>query len=279
MPGSGGAVEPPDRAARARPARRAGAAARLRRRLRGHPAAAGHRRHRGRLLRRRHGAGQRPGSDELELRGHARRAVHQGLDRQPAAARRRHRRPGVLPGRRGGRPAGPAAAPDDPTRRARWPGIYDDMVHVVTPAGVTDPHARASCAGPGSRSATRDSGVYFIARRLLEAAGAGRRTGHAGGAAGHRRVVRRRWPTGSIDAFFWSGALPTQGVTALAAQLPIRLLDLADVVGPMRAAHPEYAPGHGARRQLRHPGAGDQPAGAQRAAGRRRTCPTTWPRR
>ena len=73
---------------------------------------------------------------------------------------------------------------------------------------------------------------------------------------------------GRIDAFFWSGALPTQGVSALAAQLPIRLLDLADVVGPLCAAHPEYAPGTVPGRQLRHPGPGDQPAGAQRAAGR-----------
>ena len=32
-------------------------------------------------------------------------------------------------------------------------------------------------------------------------------------------------------------------MTALAGQLPIRLVDLADVVGPLCAAHPEYAPG------------------------------------
>jgi TRAP transporter TAXI family solute receptor len=32
-----------------------------------------------------------------------------------------------------------------------------------------------------------------------------------------------------IDAFFWSGGLPTSGITALGRRLPIRLIDLADV--------------------------------------------------
>ncbi len=48
---------------------------------------------------------------------------------------------------------------------------------------------------------------------------------------------------GEIDAFFWSGGVPTSGVTELAASVPIRLLDLEDVLPAVRAAHPVYASG------------------------------------
>jgi TRAP transporter TAXI family solute receptor len=37
-----------------------------------------------------------------------------------------------------------------------------------------------------------------------------------------------------IDAFFWSGGLPTAGVTELARTLPIRLIDLGDVAERLR---------------------------------------------
>ena len=47
---------------------------------------------------------------------------------------------------------------------------------------------------------------------------------------------------GEIDAFFWSGGVPTEGVRARRA-LPIRLLDLSDVVGAVRARFPVYASG------------------------------------
>jgi uncharacterized protein len=130
---------------------------------------------------------------------------------------------------------------DDPTAPRALARIYDDMVHVVTPAASPIRSlgqlrgARVSLGGP-------DSGVYFIAQRLLAAAGlAADRDMQAvqlGIGASATALAE-----GRIDAFFCSGALPTQGVAALAAQLPIRLLDLTDVVGPLRAAHPEYAPG------------------------------------
>ena len=47
---------------------------------------------------------------------------------------------------------------------------------------------------------------------------------------------------GRIDAFFWLGALPTDGVNRLAATLPIRLLDLEldDVLRDIRAVWPVY---------------------------------------
>lgn len=42
---------------------------------------------------------------------------------------------------------------------------------------------------------------------------------------------------GNIDAFVWSGGLPTQAVADLAGQAPIRLLDLAEWVVPLTSAH------------------------------------------
>ena len=115
---------------------------------------AGHRSHGGRLLRRRHGAGRGLAATSSQLRTKPDRAVHAGLDRQPPAAHQRDRRPGLLPGRRGGRPAGPAPSgrPDRAARAGpdlRRHGARGD-------AGRRHRSARwASCAGPGSRSAAR----------------------------------------------------------------------------------------------------------------------------
>ncbi len=131
-------------------------------------------------------------------------------------------------------------APDDPGAPRALARLYDDMVHVVT-----------RFAGPiltladlrGARVSLGDpqSGSYFVATRLLGPAAAPERD---------PRAVRldigastAALAEGRIDAFFWSGALPTPGLGTLARELPIRVLDLADVVGPICAAHPEYAPG------------------------------------
>jgi uncharacterized protein len=130
--------------------------------------------------------------------------------------------------------------PDSPTAPRALARIYDDMVHVVTPA-ASPITTLARLRGARVSLGAPDSGVYFIAQRLLDAAGLAERDiqvmrlGIAESAAA--------LAAGRLEAFFWSGALPTRGVSALAAQLPIRLLDLADVVGPMCAAYPEYAPG------------------------------------
>jgi uncharacterized protein len=51
-------------------------------------------------------------------------------------------------------------------------------------------------------------------------------------------LVNRR-----IDAFFWSGGRPTQGINELAATTPIRLVDLKSIIPSARQAYPEYAAG------------------------------------
>jgi uncharacterized protein len=129
---------------------------------------------------------------------------------------------------------------DDPRSPRALARIYDDVVHVVVPASSSI-GTLAQLRGARVSVGDPDSGVYFIAKRLLAAARI---------PENELRVVQwgigesvTAMAAGEIDAFFWSGSLPTQGVTTLAAQLPIRLLDLSDTVGPMRANHPGYASG------------------------------------
>jgi uncharacterized protein len=132
----------------------------------------------------------------------------------------------------------PPAHPRAPRALAR---IYDDVVHVVVPAGsaarsVTDLRGlRVSIGAP-------DSGVLVIAQRVLAAAGLVPDRDLAAVRLGiNDSVTALR--AGEIDAFFWSGGLPTTGVTELAAAVPIRLLDLDDVLAAVRGRYPGYASG------------------------------------
>ncbi|MDN5747453.1 MAG: TAXI family TRAP transporter solute-binding subunit [Pseudonocardia sp.] len=129
--------------------------------------------------------------------------------------------------------------PDVPRALAR---IYDDVLHVVVPA--TSPLTTVSqLRGARVSVGAPDSGVSVVAGRVLDAAGLG---------AADLRAVQlglvdsvAAMVAGDIDAFFWSGGLPTPAVAELAARLPIRLLDLDHdgVLAAIRASHPVYAPG------------------------------------
>lgn len=132
-------------------------------------------------------------------------------------------------------------APDDPRALRALARVYDDVLHVVvraeSPATTLD-GLRGARVGLGGA----ESGVIFTARRVLQAAGISPDDDvqpfllDLGSAADALR-------SGGLDAFFWSGGLPTQTVTDLAIALPIRLLDLSDVLDPVRTAFPVYAPG------------------------------------
>jgi TRAP transporter TAXI family solute receptor len=134
-----------------------------------------------------------------------------------------------------------ALAADDPRSPRALARIYDDVVHLVVPAGspVTTPEqlrgTRVSVGAP-------DSGVSLVARRMLEVAGLTPGTDLSAeqlGIAESAEALR----AGRLDAFFWVGGLPTQGITTLAAAMPIRLVDLESIVGAARKAYPEYAVG------------------------------------
>jgi uncharacterized protein len=132
-------------------------------------------------------------------------------------------------------------AADDPCSPRALARIYDDVVHVVVPA--SSPAVRlADLRGARVSVGAPDSGVRVIAERLLAVAGLSPATDFQALQLGINESVDAVG-RGEIDAFFWSGGLPTRGVTALAQTLPIRLLNLEDLITPVRAAYPVYAAG------------------------------------
>src|SRR5918999_716907 len=132
----------------------------------------------------------------------------------------------------------PAADPRAPRALAR---IYDDVVHVVVPA-TSQAATLADLRGTRVSIGAPDSGVRVIAERLLATAGLSPATDFQAIQLGINESVDAV-ARGELDAFFWSGGLPTRGVSALAEVRPIRLLNLEDIVTPVRAAFPEYAAG------------------------------------
>jgi TRAP transporter TAXI family solute receptor len=133
------------------------------------------------------------------------------------------------------------SAAADPASLRALARIYDDVVHVVVPASsslTSLEQLRGARVALGSEG----SGVLFMAQRVLQALGISPdkdlKAVHIGLDAS---VVALR--EGGVDAFFWSGGLPTLGVADLAASMPIRLLNLQEDLTRIHAAYPEYAPG------------------------------------
>jgi TRAP transporter TAXI family solute receptor len=115
--------------------------------------------------------------------------------------------------------------------------LYDDYMQLVVPR---DSPVRSARDLRGLRVGVGqvDSGVNLITRRLLSAAGLDMATDI------------RAYPVGidqapamllshRIDAFFWSGGLPTAAVTAMATPVArIRLVQLGDLVARLHAMGP-----------------------------------------
>lgn len=134
-----------------------------------------------------------------------------------------------------------ARTPDGPRCPRALARIYDDVVHVVVPK-ASPVTTLAGLRGARVSVGALDSGVIDIAGRLLRSAGLvpdrdirPRNLGIAQSVAALR--------DGTIDAFFWSGGLPTPAVTELVTAMPIRLLDLSDILKAVRKAYPVYTPG------------------------------------
>jgi TRAP transporter TAXI family solute receptor len=131
--------------------------------------------------------------------------------------------------------------PGDPKALRALARIYDDVVHVVVPAR-SPATSLADLRGTRVSVGAPDSGVLVIAERLLAVAGLSAATDFQAVQLGINESVAAL-AAGEIDAFFWSGGMPTQGVTDLAAVLPIRLLNLEDLITAVRAEYPVYAAG------------------------------------
>jgi hypothetical protein len=126
------------------------------------------------------------------------------------------------------RGTGPFREPLPVTTLAR---VYDDYLHVVVrrdggPASLAELRGRRVSLGAVG------SGTSLIARRVLQAADV---------PLPELRVVQLgiddsldALAAGGVDAFFWSGGLPTAAVADLAGELPLALLPVIEPVRVLR---------------------------------------------
>jgi TRAP transporter TAXI family solute receptor len=115
--------------------------------------------------------------------------------------------------------------------------LFDDYVQLIVPAGspvqrLPDLRGKRVSVGPPA------SGVELVTRRLLVAGGLdpdkdviAEHTGLGDAVEAFRR--------GDIDAFFWSGGLPTKAVAELATDLKVRMVPLGEYAKKLRA---DYGP-------------------------------------
>ncbi|MFG2289845.1 TAXI family TRAP transporter solute-binding subunit [Streptomyces sp. NPDC048595] len=105
--------------------------------------------------------------------------------------------------------------------------LYDDYIQLVVPkksAVRSTKDLRRLRVGVGADG----SGVQLITRRLLTAAGLDFDKDITPVRVGIDRMPKLL-EEGRLDAFFWSGGLPTTAVQLLAQRFPIRLVQLGDL--------------------------------------------------
>jgi uncharacterized protein len=116
--------------------------------------------------------------------------------------------------------------------------IHDDYVQVVVPAN-SNVYSLAQLRGLRVSVGPEGSQVRLVADRLLAQVGLG----------GPNDVQRSELSidqdpdalcSGRINAFFWSGGIPTGQVADLAGTMPIRLIDLSDVAAAVTKRWPVY---------------------------------------
>ncbi|MEU7638170.1 TAXI family TRAP transporter solute-binding subunit [Streptomyces sp. NPDC039016] len=106
--------------------------------------------------------------------------------------------------------------------------LYDDYMQLVVPRGSAVRSAR-DLRGLRVGVGADGSGVQLITRRLMTAAGLDFDSDIT-----PVRVGIDRMPSmlehDELDAFFWSGGLPTLAVQRLAQRFPVRLVQLGDLI-------------------------------------------------
>ncbi|MCP3801711.1 TAXI family TRAP transporter solute-binding subunit [Allokutzneria sp. A3M-2-11 16] len=116
--------------------------------------------------------------------------------------------------------------------------MHDDYLQLVVRADspvrkVSDLRGKRVSIG------AMNSGVQVIAQRVLDAAKVRVEKDLVAvqyGVADSATALRE----GRIDAFFWSGGLPTDAVTALSKAVKLRMIDLSDVLPDLRKRYPGY---------------------------------------
>lgn len=106
--------------------------------------------------------------------------------------------------------------------------LYDDYVQLVVPRD-SDVRKVADLRGKRVGVGQPGSGVRLVADRLMSAAGLDPEKSVTPEPVGID-TVPGRLADGTLDAFFWSGGLPTHAVQELSERLPIRLVPLEDAL-------------------------------------------------
>jgi TRAP transporter TAXI family solute receptor len=98
--------------------------------------------------------------------------------------------------------------------------VYDDYLHIVVRAD-SRLQTVADLAGRPVAVGAKGSGTILIAHRILDAAELTVKERAVDVVAGTQALT-----SGSVDAVFWSGGIPTRAITDAAARTPLRLLPL-----------------------------------------------------
>ncbi|MEU5692708.1 TAXI family TRAP transporter solute-binding subunit [Actinosynnema sp. NPDC020468] len=116
--------------------------------------------------------------------------------------------------------------------------MHDDYTQVVVRADLS---ARTVAELRGLRVSVgaKTSGTKVIAERVLASAGVDPVTDIAAQLLDINASVAAM-EAGALDAFFWSGGIPTRQITDLSAKVQLRILDLSDVLPKLRAKFPVY---------------------------------------
>ena len=114
---------------------------------------------------------------------------------------------------------------DQPVPMRALAQIYPSYVQLVTraDAGII---RLADLAGKRVSVGSPDSGTQVVAERVLDVAGIDPVTAFKRRQLGVSESARAL-QSGAIDAFFWSGGVPTDAVTQLSERTPLALVDLA----------------------------------------------------
>ena len=118
--------------------------------------------------------------------------------------------------------------------------LYDDYVQLVVPTD-SPIHSVQDLRGKVVGTGQPDSGVALIADRVLQLSGLG--AGDLTEAPLGIDDCATQLREGRIDAFFWSGGLPSSAVTTLSQQMKVRLIPLGQLATQMDALASAEDPG------------------------------------
>ncbi|QFZ24104.1 TAXI family TRAP transporter solute-binding subunit [Saccharothrix syringae] len=114
--------------------------------------------------------------------------------------------------------------------------MHDDYLQVLVRADLSVTRL-TDLVGMRVSLGAPDSGVKLIADRLLASA---EMDGKLRVRYLDLQASTDAIANGELDAFFWSGGVPTDAVTTLATKVDMRMLDLSDVLPKLRADFPVY---------------------------------------